>query len=211
MDDASSWEWVASARQYRYAASGRFLAPAAVAGLRDLFVAGHRAQFDVLAADVAGGRITVAAWERAMRSRVRAAFVAQYALGRGGLDRLATVDRMRLGTLVAEQFVHLHGFAADLAEGTMSEAQVAARSQLYAAASTRAQAEGYQRAHRGLALPAMPGDHSTACLANCRCRWSVVDRGDAWHATWHTSGGAAACADCRRRAAEWAPLAIEKT
>jgi len=210
MATPSAWEWVPEARQYRYKASGRFLSPAAVAGLRDVFVEEHRADYDRLARRLATGDLTVQEWELAMRRSVRAAFVAQYALGRGGVDRLGDVDRMRLGTLVGEQYVHLHRFAADVARGDLSESQVAARSQLYAAASTRAQAEGYQRAFRGLELPAHPGDGGTSCKANCRCRWDVIDAGTEWRATWVALGGAETCDDCRARGARWSSLVIEK-
>jgi hypothetical protein len=210
MDVVSAWEWVASARQYRYLPSGRFLSPAHVAGLRDLFAAEHGRAFDALARRLSRGELSVQDWELAMRRQVRSAFVAQYALGRGGLAQLEDADRMRLGALVGEQFVHLHRFAADVAAGSLSEAQVASRAQLYANSSTRAEAEGYQRAFRGLELPAHPGDGSTSCRSNCHCRWDVVDRGDEWHATWRASGDST-CADCRSRASTWSPLVIEKS
>lgn len=211
MDAGSAWEWVASARQYRLVSSGRFLSPASVAALRDLFVSGYAQRFDALAARLGRGEITVAEWELAMRSQVRSAFVAQYALGRGGFAQLQTVDRMRLGVLVGEQFVHLHRFAADVAGGQLSEAQIAARSQLYASSSARAESEGHQRAYRGLELPAHPGDGSTACRSNCACRWTVSDRGDSWAATWHLGPvDGEHCPDCAERASRWSPLVIAK-
>lgn len=205
------WVYVAQARQYRDATTGRFLPAATVAQLRDEFTTANLANVTRLAARLALGEIDVRAWEQAMRALVRAVFLGQYALGRGGIGALQTVDRMRVGALVGEQWGFLHAFAAEVAAGDLSEAQIAARSQLYVESSARAESEGHQRAFRGLELPAHPGDGSTACRSQCRCRWSIVDDGDEWRATWRTGGGDATCADCRRRGADWSPLVVVKT
>lgn len=61
-----------------------------------------------------------------------------------------------------------------------------------------------------LPLPAMPGDGTSQCLTNCRCKWEVrtLDEGAGnWDAYWRL-GQADHCQTCIERARQWAPLRI---
>ena len=59
-------------------------------------------------------------------------------------------------------------------------------------------------------LPAWPGDGTTICLTNCKCRWSInilsIERGD-YNATWRL-GAAEHCRTCRQRARAWKKLRV---
>lgn len=207
---SDAWEWVEAVRRYRSVETGRFLGPSQAADLRDHFLERQRAGAADLAGRLEARTITVQAWEAAMRARVRTVFVTEYAFGRGGTGAMTAADRGAVAALVREQYDFLHGFAAEVAGGDLSRAQIAARSQLYFNAATSAHGHGHARAHGGLVLPAQPGDGSTSCRANCRCRWSIDETDDAWEARWIVSGAAESCEDCRSRGAGWAPLTVAK-
>lgn len=163
---------------------------------------------DAVRGYLAGG--TPAAFERAMQQALAQAHTAAYlrgvaersAVGRvrewlGRLigDRaLSKDDRTALRTALREQFKFLGGFVEQL--GGMSEAQVAARAALYAASAKAT----YWQAWAGGSLPAYPGDGSSECLTNCKCRWEK--RGEDYY--W-IMGANEHCSTCQTRASSWAP------
>ncbi len=157
---------------------------------------------DAVRAYLAGG--TPAAFERAMQQALTRTHTAAYLrgvaersaagrvrewLGRLVGDRaLSKDDRTALRTALAEQFKYLGGFVEQL--GGMSEAQVAARAALYLGA---VRATYYGARFPG--LTSYPGDGSTACRTNCRCRLESRENG-----IWWVLGTSEHCDDCRERA-----------
>jgi hypothetical protein len=101
----------------------------------------------------------------------------------------------------AEQFVR------DIGGGAVSEAQAAARAQLYAGASV----ESYEitnGAVRGAELPYYPADGGTECHSRCRCWWAFEESDGATNAYWQTAEDAGVCDGCLRRESESDPFVI---
>lgn len=82
--------------------------------LRNDFADATAAEAAKLGADVAAGAITVTAFVEQMAALIRAAYAAQYALGRGGFDAVTADDRAALEAEIGAQLDWLDGFADDI-------------------------------------------------------------------------------------------------
>ena len=206
------WQYEESTRRYRDTETGKFLSASSTRELRDDFVERRRAAVQDLADRVASGDLSVQAWEREMRGAVKQTHGVQYSLGRGGRNAMTDADWERLGEAVKGQQEYLRGFALEVADGALTAAQVAARSQLYLDAAVSSYERGRSAAYGAPDLPAMPADGSAECRANDRCSWEIEETDDEWRCTWTLGGGgdSATCETCARRADEWNPLVIEK-
>lgn len=169
----------------------------------------------LLARDIAAitrellGGGTVANWERRMLDAIARGHAAAAIAGtaeRLGVAagskllnerNLSRVERDEIRRAVAGQVPYLRNFAADVATGRLSDAQIAARAGLYAGATRASYSKGRWS---GKGLPAYPADGGTACLVNCKCSW--VERGGMMY--WEL-GTAEHCPDCESRAAQWRP------
>lgn len=204
----ADWEYDEASRRYRHISTGRYLSASSSVALRDDVVSRFRSEADALASKLADQTIDVQTWEREMQRAVKEVQSVQYAFGRGGMNAMAAMDRTALAELVTAQNTYLRGFAQAVADGTLSEAQIAARSKLYYGASRSAYERGRASAFN-VQLPAHPCDGSTPCKSNCTCFWSLVDKPDTVEATWRTTASES-CSVCRGRARRWSPLVIAK-
>lgn len=143
-----------------------------------------------------------------MRDALRDTYAAEYMAGKGGRNAMTQADWGRLGHMLREQYVYLNEFATEVADGKLSQAQIAARANLYFNSATQAFERG-RVAVRGISLPAMPGDGSSECRSNCKCRWEIEETATEWRCTWVLSA-AEHCPTCNERASKWAPLIIRK-
>lgn len=143
-----------------------------------------------------------------MREALRDTYSAAYMAARGGRNAMTQSDWGALGQMLRKQYEFLNEFAAEVAAGQLSEAQIAARAMMYFHSSTQAYYRGMQSVS-GVILPAHPGDGSTPCRTNCKCRWSIRETPTEFQATWHL-GPTEHCPVCVERATNWAPLVIPK-
>lgn len=159
---------------------------------------------DILAEKVFTGNLTIGAWEEAMRAELRQLHSSAAAIAKGGWDNMTSADWGRLGTPLREQYKYLHGFASTIAEqsDTISLRAIQARARMYGRASNNTAALIQAGAVIESLLPWMPGDGSTRCLVNCKCRWVLkvvkIDKksGDKTvRAVWRLSP-AEHCEDC---------------
>lgn len=140
---------------------------------------------DATARRAAGG--SVAAWrrelERAITTAHQATLITATAQRLGvGADsalisraRLSKAERDDIKQAVRAQLVYLDRFAAAVAAGDLSDAQIAARANLYAGAIK----EFYARQRWGdwdIPDQLLPG--TAECLGNCTCSITVSDNGD---------------------------------
>lgn len=130
---------------------------------------------DKLAEQVFTGDLTIGAWEEAMRAELRQLHSSAAAIAKGGWDNMTSADWGRLGTPLREQYKYLHGFATTIAEqaDTISLKAIQARSRMYGRATGNTAALIQAGAVIESLLPWIPGDGSTNCLVNCRCRWDL--------------------------------------
>ena len=115
--------------------------------------------------------------------------------------------------MLRDQYHHLDGFAADIAAGRLSEAQIRARARMYVDAGHLAFERGRAEAFGMPTLPAYPGDGQTACLTRCWCSWDhvpVIEQGVliGWDSTWKLENRVDHCEDCPKNAKLWAPLFV---
>jgi hypothetical protein len=201
-----AWTYDSASKRYR-GADGRYLSPKQMVGLRDAFTDKMKARAADLAQSRSEGTLSANAWEREMRSLVKACHIDMAALGRGGRRQMAPADWGRVGAAVKQQYQYLGRFADDTAN--LSEAQVRARAGLYVEAATAAYERGRAAAFE-VTLPQHPGDGSTACGANCRCHWDLQETEQGVEARWVVNAGAESCADCLGNGAQWNPLIVQQ-
>lgn len=111
--------------------------------------------------------------------------------------RLSRAERKEVQGAVDAQRVYFRRFQAEMAE--MSEAQIAARAQLYAGAVRKTL---YEARWGDWEIPSrlMPG--TAQCLTNCRCSVSVRDNGDGSGVLVRVLGGSRHCTECPALAGE---------
>lgn len=109
--------------------------------------------------------------------------------------RLSRAERKEVQGVVDAQLTYFRRFQSGM-KG-MSEAQIAARAQLYAGATRGT----YSTQRWGdWVLPFQPTEGSE-CMANCRCHWEVKDNGDGTgSAVWRMGAAERHCTTCPSRA-----------
>lgn len=205
--DDTPWVYEANTRRYRNTDTGRFVGAEGMQELRGDFAQAQRAQVVDHARALSAGEVDAAAWEAKMRDTVRTTYVDQYVAGHGGRGSMTPSDWGKVGSMTREQYKYLGAFAGQV-EG-MSEAQIAARAQLYVASSNQAYEVGVQRGMGMPDLPAQPGDGDSECMSNCHCHWEITETDDGWDCRW-VLGEAEHCPTCEERAGEWNPLHVAK-
>ena len=120
-----------------------------------------------------------------------------WAAGKVGASALPKADRQRLEQTIKDQRPYLAKFASDVKSGGLSEAQIAARADLYAGP---VRATYSQTRWSNVNLPAHPADGSSECLMMCKCEWVLHDDGYHWEL-----GTAEHCPTCNTRGSEWRP------
>lgn len=204
-----SWQFDESTHQYRNQSTGRFLSPSGERGIAADYLAKRAQAVADLSAKVADGRVTAQQWETGMQKAIREAHGVQFALGRGGRAQVAADEWKALGGVVDTQNAYLRNFAEQLANGELTEAQIAARASMYVDAANSSYWQGKAATYDGLDLPALPGDGGTNCLSRCLCGWEIEEDDAEWRATWTLDGGEH-CAGCVDRASEWNPYTQAK-
>lgn len=202
------WEYDDTVKRYRDRNTGRFLLPERIIRVRDQYQTARQQIGVDLSNRMGAGDITIQRWVSDMRQSVKETYIAEYMLARGGRHNMTQADYGRLGNMLRNQYGYLDNFANEIAAGNLSQAQISARSKMYFASATQA-FERAQAAGRGIQLPAYPGDGTTECRSNCKCRWSIEDKETHYEATWKLSP-AEHCETCLSRSSDWAPLVVPK-
>lgn len=175
--------------------------------LRDELLAALALLVAGLAEDLATGSITLDEWESAMRDQIKDALGMAYVFGRGGLDQMTDADWHALSGLVVAAYMYLDQFATDIEQSLLSEAAIAARSEMYIGAGVGAYERG-QASALDLYLPVYPGDDCEG-MTNCRCWWDVNELGDgSMEAIWHCEDDKESCDVCIAHGEEFNPLFI---
>lgn len=118
------------------------------------------------------GLITLTVWETRMRRALQDASVIQYVFGRGGFDNVDVADWNFLEQWLVVQYAFLNSFSQDIANGLLSEAEIAARTYLYFSSAVAAFERGHSKAQNAdLELTRFPGDCTSQCCARDRCYW----------------------------------------
>lgn len=117
--------------QYRNKVSGRFIAVEAVQRLRRAHIAKLENTVDDYTAQLLNNKLSLNDWETSVAATLKTATVQAYILGKGGEKRMSQPDYGRLGAHLKSEYRYLRGFSQAIADGSLSPAQINARTQLY--------------------------------------------------------------------------------
>ena len=203
-----AWQWDARTKRYRDTTSGRYLSPAKMTVLRDRFLDAQGEKARGAAARLATGTRTVTEWQQDLRKCVKQTFVDQYVLARGGRRQMTPRDWGALGQMLREQYGYLNGFAAEVASGALTQAQIASRGELYLNSSRQAFEKG-QAASWGVRLSLVPADGRAECRSNCKCslKYEQAETPGIVNVYWVRSA-AESCPTCVLMSANWNPLRV---
>lgn len=171
----------------------------------------YQRQAGRLANRLANGEITVSQWRSQMRTELYNLHYTMYVIGIGGTRDMTAQDVEAVQAVVDEQMQYLDNWANQMeTEGVPSEARLQARANLYGGAGNATE-QYAQMTKDGLPrMPFYPGDGTTLCMTNCRCkwRWRTIDRerGD-YNVTW-VMGSVEHCDTCIARARTANPLRV---
>jgi len=166
-----------------------------------------RREMEALTDSLLLGNETFIAFQIELQRQTKDLLISAYMAGRGGQwNEVGPVEWGRLGAVIKRQYNFIRGFASDIQTKVppMSRAQILQRIGYYSAAATEAFERGVaaQIGMNASILPAVPGDGTSICRTNCRCRWSIrvlsQNRGD-FNVSWRL-GAAEHCTTCRQRA-----------
>lgn len=151
-----------------------------------------------LAGQLNAGEIDLVTWQVTMRDELRQLYSLQLIAAAKGNRELVPLEVWKTAEdLLGGQYKFLRDFAREIAQGNLSEAQIAARAGMYVDSAKQMY---WKQLTSKADLPAQPGDGSSECLGNCGCEWAEED--DGWH--W-LRGKNDSCDTCLAREAQWRP------
>jgi hypothetical protein len=154
--------------------------------------------------DMARSTSDLSEWEQDVRAEIKAEYIRQYLIARGGRENMTMSDWGRLGGVLKNQYKHLTMLYEQRDEH--SEAQLNAYVRQYAS-SARQMFERGKAASYHLNMPAYPGDGSSECRGNCGCEWIIEETPQGHECTW-VLGKKDNCDTCLDRSIRWAPIVL---
>lgn len=151
-------------------------------------------------------------WQREMREHLLRAHTAAYIAATAerlnvpanspliARNRLSRAEKADIKRAVDRQLEYLSGFVRDVQSGAMSERQITARANLYAASIREFY---YQQRWGDWEIPdyLLPGRQS--CMGNCRCTVRITDNGDGTGVLTRDLNGENHCRECPPLAGDW--------
>lgn len=199
-----AYEFVTSIVRYRDTETGRFVPRSTVIRYSNMAISAGSDAAAELATLVSSGQISPADWVALLREEIKATFIQEAILGKGGRDNMTQSDWGTVGRALRDQYAYLDGFQQDIEDGLLSEGQIRARSHLYFLAS-KAAFERAQAAAWGIELPGYP-TVDTICQTGDKCYWQIrrMDEHTVL-ASWIRTASES-CPTCIQRADDWAEL-----
>jgi len=201
MPERPQWYWDAAVARFRNQ-RGRFVAQETV--LKALRASEHAARTEarVLARQVARKQIAPNEFREAMRELIKQEHVRQALVGNGGLRNMDPAAWGRIGGNIGNQYKYLDNFTTDLVTKDLTEAQIAARAQMYA---NSAKMEFHAAWHDANALSdemaavrwvMTPAEHCEDCIAFANLGWQLM-RDDPFGGAVPGDGTTACGTNCR--------------
>lgn len=201
------------------ATTGLPLTHAELTAIRDAFLDEIEAEFRALVETELGEpeqfvtwpAFAVDRWARTFTEKIREVAIRAYGGVSGGL--LATIPERGWDTIAGvldRQTPFAARFIQDVRGGTLSAAEVSARSELYTSAALETWGRG-QLVHEapGFDAPGMPGE---LCLGSgrCRCFWRIEETDTEYRGYWQANGDDQTCDRCINASREWSPYVQPK-
>lgn len=183
---------------------GRLLRPLQIRRLRDDLASEVARQIRIETDLMLSGKVEIDAWANNVERMLLRGQGSGYAFGRGGIAQMTDGDYDRLARLLDEQSGFFGQFKAEIEAGNLSDAQIAARAEMYAGSTINAYEQGQHQAAIGDSeadwdLPVYPADGGTTCLSRCRCAWQIDEDAYGWTCVWETEGDEQVCPECEER------------
>jgi len=125
------FSWGPDTSRYRNGETGRFVARKDILGLLSASTNANEESMRAGVLAYHSGELDQATFLARTTTMLRREYLQNTALGSGGWDRLGPVEWGRIGGRLRSEYAYLRGFAQEIADGTVSAAQAAARMQSY--------------------------------------------------------------------------------
>lgn len=196
------YKWNPKANRYQwFNGSARFVSRETVMAWVDKSLAATGATSDMLGSMAYNGEIAPRDWAERMRTQIKDEIVRQYITGIGGRQNMTQSDWGRVGTIIKDQYKYFRGFAAQVAEGTLTEGQIQARSRMYINSAREAFEKATKKVAKkwGAAEVYWDVDASVencpGCLNYSALGWVPVDA-DAYEGNYPGSGSTQCLTNC---------------
>lgn len=197
-----SWSFSPSTGRYVDTDTGRFLTNDQARGYVSDAISVATNRSDSLATMVGAEPplVSPADWREAMRQELKQQYIKEYLLGRGGRPQMEQRDWGSIGGMLAEQYRLLNDFVAEIEAGTLSEAQIRARSQMYMKSSREAYERATQRVQEAMGMDEElwvlgVADHCVDCVAFANLGWQLIGD-DAFNGATPGSGNTVCLTNC---------------
>lgn len=127
---SSHFDWLLS--RLGYAQSNRPISRTTQNNISDRLIAQIGADIQTIGHLLVQGEISLETWQTETAYALRKLHIQSAILGRGGSDRMTREDYLAIGRILKEEYRFLRGFAQDINNGNLTQAQFEARLRLYA-------------------------------------------------------------------------------
>lgn len=132
--EPTSFYWNPSSQRYQYAngnKQGQFVREKDVIRITEKAITDTLKMGNKVTDNLLAGKINVSTWERQTAELIKNVSLYQYSLGIGGLKQMDWRDYAELNGKLNLQYQYLRAFSNEIIRGNLSEAQIAARAQMY--------------------------------------------------------------------------------
>ena len=161
------------------AQTGQEIATSAIQAEIQAHIAAGQALIQELTGQMSAGDITLEEWKLAIASELKDMHGAMAMLGAGGADNMTPAMWGEVGSRLKQEYIYLNNFAQEIADGKLSEAQIAMRLDMY----TNGAYGSYADAER-----------TSEMLAGSTEEMRILE------------DGADHCGDCEDAAGHWEPI-----
>ncbi len=171
--------WEPSLARYRSKATGRLVAERTIISKIDRYDDAIASNARTISQRLVDGKITSTEWRELMAREVKDAYIIQIQAGAGGKVATTQADYGRVGGRLKFEYRRLDQFQKEWDAGTVSDAQILARSELYARGSRTAffdgqtaakERSGFTEERRRLGI----ADHCPVCLGFVAQGWREI-------------------------------------
>ena len=174
------WSFDATIGRYRDKRTGRFLSKKEALDLTEASVGRAGQILDGLTESLTMGAMSLQDWQREVAKLLKTVHLAQFILGKGGAANTFPADYLVVARTLKSEYQYLDKFAADIASGRLSAAQIKARARLYVNKTRTSYWMGDAMAQDRATQPALMrrilavAEHCPDCLAYAAAGWVPV-------------------------------------
>jgi hypothetical protein len=115
----------------KYKNNGKFIPPATIEKSEKTITSSTNHRIDILNDDLIANRISLQKWEKEFAKELKTLHVKRALISRGGKNIATPEDWLSIGRDLKSEYKYLHQMAVEIKNGTVSPAQLKARTKLY--------------------------------------------------------------------------------